>query len=215
MALPAAAWLGQSDAPGEAASIGPLDAWTCRDLASRLAAAGAATRWHVTLTGPDGRASAHACARASPGPPGPPGQSGPPGPPGPPGRPGPPGPDAGALRWLAGLRFTRLEHGTCTHARQAPGYRPSNLIRDLVRARQRTCCFPGCRRPARACDLDHTIPWDQDGRTCECNLAPLCRRHHRAKQAPGWHLAQPEPGLLTWTAPHGRSYAVTPEPYLT
>ena len=48
-----------------------------------------------------------------------------------------------------------------------------------------------------------------------CRQDPLCRRHHRTKQAPGWHLAQPEPGLLTWTAPHGRSYAVTPEPYLT
>ncbi len=29
---------------------------------------------------------------------------------------------------------------------------------------------PGGDRPARGCDLDHTIPWDQHGRTCECNL---------------------------------------------
>src|SRR6266702_4139245 len=194
LTMPASAWLGLSDAPGEAAGLGPLDAWTCRDLASRLAAAGTATRWCVTLTGPGGRGAAHACARGSPE---------------------PRGPAAGALRWLAGLRLTRLEQGTCTHARQVPGYRPPNTLRELVRTRQRTCSFPGCRRPARACDLDHTIPWDQDGLTCECNLAPLCRRHHRAKQAPGWHLAQPEPGVLTWTAPHGRSYTVTPEPYQT
>jgi len=209
LTMPAAAWLGLSDAPGEAASLGPLDAWTCRDLARRLAAAGAATRWCVTLTGPDGRAAAHGCARGSPGSPGPPA------PPAPPGPAGPAGPDAGAVRWLAGLRYAWLEHGTCTHARQVPAYRPPSLLRELVRTRQRTCSFPGCRRPARACDLDHTIPWDQDGLTCECNLAPLCRRHHRAKQAPGWHLAQPEPGVLTWTAPHGRSYTVTPEPYQT
>jgi hypothetical protein len=44
--------------------------------------------------------------------------------------------------------------------------------------------------------------------------APLCRRHHRTKQAPGWTLTQPQPGTLVWTAPHGRSYTVTPSTYL-
>jgi hypothetical protein len=194
LTMPLAAWLGLSDRPGEAAGLGPLDAWTCRDLAARLAAAGPATRWHLTLTRPDGSAAAHACARASPGP-------------GPPRR--------AVTRWLAGLTFTPLEHGTCTHTRQVPGYRPANQVREHVRIRHRTCAFPGCRRPARACDLDHTIPHDQGGRTCECNLAPLCRRHHRAKQAPGWRLEQPEPGTMVWHLPHGRSYTVTPDPYLT
>ena len=210
LTMPVSTWLGLSDAPGEAAGLGPLDAWTCRDLADRLAA-GPGTRWHVTLTGQDGRAAAHACARGSPGPPR---QQGPPLPPGPTARPSPPGPPGPpSLAWLAGLDFDWLERGSCCHPRQVRGYRPGNLLRELVRTRQRTCSFPGCRRPARACDLDHTIPWDQDGRTCECNLAPLCRRHHRAKQAPGWHLSQPEPGVLTWTTPHGRSYTVIPDPY--
>jgi hypothetical protein len=45
-------------------------------------------------------------------------------------------------------------------------------------------------------------------------LSPLCRMHHRVKQARGWTLTQPEPGVPTWTAPHGRSYTVTPDPYL-
>ena len=45
-------------------------------------------------------------------------------------------------------------------------------------------------------------------------LAPLCRTHHQVKQAHGWTLTQPEPGILTWTTPHGRSYTITPEPYL-
>jgi len=44
-------------------------------------------------------------------------------------------------------------------------------------------------------------------------LAPLCRRHQQVKQAPGWSLTQPEPGVLVWTAPHGRSYQVRPDPY--
>ena len=67
--LPASTWLGLSDLPGEAAGLGPLDAWTSRDLAARLAAAGPKTRWCITLTRPDRTAAAHACARAGPGPP--------------------------------------------------------------------------------------------------------------------------------------------------
>jgi hypothetical protein len=41
----------------------------------------------------------------------------------------------------------------------------------------------------------------------------LCRRHHGAKQVPGWRLEQPEPGLLTWTLPSRRRSTVAPEPY--
>ena len=44
-------------------------------------------------------------------------------------------------------------------------------------------------------------------------LAPLCRRHHGAKQAPGWHLQQEIPGTLTWTLPSGRTHTVTPRTY--
>jgi HNH endonuclease len=83
----------------------------------------------------------------------------------------------------------------------------------VIGVRQRTCSFPGCRRPAARCDQDHTVPYDQGGRTCECNLAPLCRRHHRAKQAQGWRLDQPEPGVMVWALPHGRSYRVQPPAY--
>jgi hypothetical protein len=45
------------------------------------------------------------------------------------------------------------------------------------------------------------------------HLAPLCRRHHQAKQVRGWRLEQPVPGTLVWRLPHGRSYWVDPEPY--
>ena len=45
-------------------------------------------------------------------------------------------------------------------------------------------------------------------------MSPLCRTHHRAKQADGWNLTQPEPGILVWTTPHSRSYITTPDPYL-
>jgi hypothetical protein len=109
------------------------------------------------------------------------------------------------MRWLA--------TGTCAHARETPGYRPSRVLRHLIKIRDRVCSFPGCRRQAVRCDDDHTIAYDNGGRTCECNLSPLCRRHHRAKQASGWQLSQPSPGTLIWTLPHGRSYTTTPGHY--
>jgi hypothetical protein len=194
LTMPASTWLGLADLPGEAAGTGPLDAWTSRDLAATLAARAALARWCITLTRPDGTAAAHACARAGPG---------------------PPASTAARRAWLASQKLTWLDPGRCTHGSQATGYRPPSTVCHQVRARNRTCAFPGCRRPAARCDLDHTIPWDQGGPTCPCNLAPLCRQHHRTKQAPGWTLVQPEPGTLEWTTPHGRRYTVTPSTYLS
>ncbi len=187
LTMPMSAWLGQSAAPGELAGYGPADAGTCRELAGR---AGPGARWCLTLTDAGGRAVAHACAPAG-------------------------SPAPGSIRWATGLRSRMefLETGTCSHARRAAGYRPPQNLAHLVRVRQRTCSFPGCRRPARRCDLDHTVPYDQGGATCECNIAPLCRRHHQAKQAHGWRLTQDQPGVMTWRMPHGRTYQTTGEPY--
>ena len=189
LTMPALAWLGLSDAPGEANGFGALDAGTCRDLATALAAS-PATCWCVTLTDPDGRAVAHGCARAGPG---------------------PPGTDRRA--WLAAVTIAPIETGTCEHRRESAGYQPSPSLRHIIKIRSPRCGFPGCRRPAAGCDDDHTIPYDKGGKSCECNLHPLCRRHHQAKQAPGWHLAQPHPGELIWTLPSGRQYSVTQQPY--
>jgi hypothetical protein len=46
-----------------------------------------------------------------------------------------------------------------------------------------------------------------------CRFGNLCRHHHRCKQAEGWQLEQPEPGVLVWHTPAGRSYATTPTVY--
>jgi hypothetical protein len=45
---------------------------------------------------------------------------------------------------------------------------------------------------------------------CYENHVPLCRHHHRCKQAQGWSLEQPEPGVLKWRTPSGRTYATSP-----
>jgi hypothetical protein len=267
LTLPLKTWLGQSDAPGQVAGYGPLDATDSRALADALAAH-AGTKWCLTITGPDGRPVAHGCARAAPpagsrtrpgtgsrdGPlaggrssagsrDGPPtsGQSGAGSRDGPlaggrssaGSRDGPlaggqsgagsrDGPkararDRSAARspaWAWTFTVTPLDGGSCDHAWETPAYRPSDALRHLVSIRHATCIFPGCRRPAAQCDADHTLAYESGGKTCLCNLAPLCRHHHQVKQTPGWALDHITPGVLTWTAPSGRRYTTTPTSYL-
>ena len=50
---------------------------------------------------------------------------------------------------------------------------------------------------------------------CHCSQNPLCRHHHRCKQAEGWRLEQPEPGVLVWHTPAGRTYTTNPTQYAT
>ena len=105
--------------------------------------------------------------------------------------------------------------GTCTHNASSAAYRPPARIREQVAARDVTCRFGPCGQPAWRGDLDHTIPWQQGGLTCACNLGGHCRTHHKIKQLPGWHLEQPEPGTFRWTTPAGRTYLVQPDSYPT
>ncbi len=68
---------------------------------------------------------------------------------------------------------------------------------------------PRCDRPSRDCDLDHIeafVEMDDGGppgQTRPDNLAPLCRRHHRAKTHQGWSYQRNANGSYTWTSPHG------------
>ncbi|HTX26213.1 MAG TPA: DUF222 domain-containing protein, partial [Streptosporangiaceae bacterium] len=200
--------LGHSEAPGEVGGYGLLDAQDARDLLA-AAARHPHTRWCVTALHPDGTAAAHGCARGRHPPPGTTGRGQPPGQ-------GPDPPPGTTLQdYLASLRIriVRIARGGCDHNRAEAGYRPSRKLAHLVKVRNTRCTAPGCGRPAAQCDLDHTLAWDQGGITCECDLAPLCRHHHRCKQAEGWRLEQPEPGVLKWRTPGGRRYTTTPTAY--
>jgi len=188
----------------EVDGFGILDHADTRDLIA-AAAQDPATRWCLTTLHPDGTAATHNCAAGArpwgtaPGPPGP----------------WPPG--SLTLRGLQDFlnikQLTPVIRGPCQHAQAEERYRPSRRLQHRVKARNATCTAPGCGRRAARCDLDHTEPHDQGGRTCECNLAPLCRHHHRCKQAEGWRLVQPEPGVLVWHTPSGRTYTTTPTQY--
>jgi hypothetical protein len=97
----------------------------------------------------------------------------------------------------------------------AQGYDIPDRIREQVQLRDRTCVFPRCTRPARACDVDHVIPYDHDadadgrpqpGPTSTNNLACLCRFHHRLKTHSAWRYEMTSPGVFEWTSPHGHRY---------
>jgi len=91
-------------------------------------------------------------------------------------------------------------------------YRPPVALADHIRARDATCRFPGCRQPARSCDIDHVTAYDRGGTTSPNNLATLCRHHHRLKHHAGWSLTGNPNGTLTWATPTGRQHNSTPEP---
>ena len=93
------------------------------------------------------------------------------------------------------------------------GTSPSRKLKHLIRARTARCGAPGCGAQAITSEIDHTLPYPA-GPSCECNLGPLCQRHHHAKHAPGWHLEQPRPGVMRWTTPSGRTYTTQPTQYL-
>jgi hypothetical protein len=198
--IPAGTLLGSSTTPAQAGAWGLLDPEEARAIA-QAAARHPRTRWCVTLTAPDGTALAHGCAR---------GQH----------------PRllsdlesrqsaqvADLLRRL-NLTFTPIARGTCDHTQAEDNYTPSRKLKHLIRARTMTCDAPGCQSQALNADLDHTTPWPE-GLTDQCNLAPRCRTHHRAKQAPDWKVEQSEPGITRWTLPSGRTRTSTPTRYDT
>jgi hypothetical protein len=202
--VPATTLLGQGAAPAQAGGWGLLDPEETQAVV-RAASRHPRTRWCVTVTGADGTAVAHGCA---------PGQHPWTGDSGPPGNgPGPPAADR--LHDLLRHLKTTLEpvaRDTCDHAHAENRYAPSRRLRHLLRARNQTCTAPGCGAQAVHCDNDHTVPYP-DGPTCQCNLNPKCRRHHRTKQAPGWHATQPAPDTSTWTTPAGRTHTTRATAY--
>jgi Domain of unknown function (DUF222) len=203
---------GWDTTPSQASGWGLLNPAETRDVV-RAASMHPQTRWCMTLIGPDGTAVAHGCSPGqhpwSPAPADP--EASPPHPP-------PGGPDAGQVgRFLdlvraLNLTFEPIAKGTCDHRHAEEHYTPSRKLQHLVRARSATCTAPGCQAQAIHADLDHTTPYPE-GSTDECNLGPKCRTHHRAKQAPGWKVEQPEPGVFRWTLPSGRTHTTRPGTY--
>ncbi|MEO6205197.1 MAG: DUF222 domain-containing protein [Mycobacteriales bacterium] len=89
------------------------------------------------------------------------------------------------------------------------GYVFSPRLRRFLQARDRTCIYPGCGRPARCCDKDHRNPWPR-GSTSAANGQCLCRHHHRAKQAVFTVTLEPD-GSYRWTTRGGWHFHRQPQ----
>ena len=89
-------------------------------------------------------------------------------------------------------------------------YEPPQDLVDHVVARDVICRFPGCRRRARRCEIDHQTPWDALGRTDACNLECLCARHHHLKHEAGWTVLGDPRSHLLWITPTGHNYLDPP-----
>ncbi len=101
-------------------------------------------------------------------------------------------------------------HGTVLGIGKAPHAlvrTATGLLRELVQAREQCCTFPGCRRRAITCEVDHRTPHAEGGPTCECNLHPLCKHHHRLRDR-GFTPTLIDPGtglpITQWVTPTGR-----------
>lgn len=86
---------------------------------------------------------------------------------------------------------------------------PPARMAEAVRLRDATCVYPRCGRPSERCDLDHVDPYTPPdeggppGQTHPLNLAPLCRKHHRAKTFGDFTYRRLGDGSYEWTLPTG------------
>ncbi|WIB09310.1 DUF222 domain-containing protein [Arthrobacter sp. zg-Y820] len=111
------------------------------------------------------------------------------------------------------MKWTPVERDPDTEEILRVGKRrkvPDGLKR-VLRVRDGTCRFPGCRTNAVISEIDHTKPWAQGGPTDHDNLEHLCRRHHMFKTEGFWKARQPRPGVIEWTSPGGRCYRTEPQ----
>ncbi|MAY95273.1 hypothetical protein [uncultured Nocardioides sp.] len=100
-------------------------------------------------------------------------------------------------------------------------YEIPDRISTRVKLKRPTCVFPHCTRTSARTDLDHIdeyVPPDRGGppgQTSTATLAPLCRRHHRAKTHPSpdgrWDYVQLTTTTWLWTSPHDLRFLVHPD----
>ena len=85
-------------------------------------------------------------------------------------------------------------------------------LRRHSQVKHRTCLFPGCRRPAAECDLDHRHEHSRGGPTSDANLGPGCRHDHRLKTIGGWRLIKRDDETYVWVSPLGRKHVIRVDP---
>ncbi|MGN6129662.1 MAG: DUF222 domain-containing protein [Nocardioidaceae bacterium] len=98
-------------------------------------------------------------------------------------------------------RLLTDDQGHAVHL-STTAYQPTPPIWRTVITRDRTCVWPGCRRPSTQCQTDHRTPHPA-GPTSANNLWPLCPRHHKAKHSDRFTLKREDDGTITLTTSRG------------
>lgn len=89
----------------------------------------------------------------------------------------------------------------------------STSLTRFIQVRDRSCRVPGCTAPADTTEIDHTVRHADRGMTSPDNTGSFCKFHNLWKERSSWRVAQPSPGIFTFTSPEGRVYTSHPEPY--
>jgi hypothetical protein len=78
----------------------------------------------------------------------------------------------------------------------------TGAARDAALLLADTCTFPGCRLPARMCEVDHNVPWSAGGPTTQSNANIECGPHNVFKHTADLRVRRDE---------RGRPYHVKPD----
>lgn len=90
-------------------------------------------------------------------------------------------------------------------------YRPTKAQRRALLFRHHTCCIPGCGNRGKYAQADHTIEWQDGGKTDMGNLALLCTRCHRLKSLGVLRTSLTTNGTLTATSLWGTARSSRPD----
>ncbi|WJL94923.1 DUF222 domain-containing protein [Microbacterium sp. ET2] len=122
--------------------------------------------------------------------------------------------DAKTARLLAGNSYGTWErlltHPITGLTMAVDTYQRTKPMDRFLKGRDKHCRWPGCRMPARKCEVDHNHDAALGGKTEICNLCCLCQRHHSMKQFTAWKVRQRDGGVMEWTSPTGRIYTDNP-----
>jgi hypothetical protein len=102
--------------------------------------------------------------------------------------------DSNITRILLGSESTVIDVGRSRRVVSGPAGR-------AVRARDGSCRWPGCDRPASWSAAHHVVHWIHGGSTDLENLVLLCHRHHWMVHEGNWQLVRGDDGRMLTVPP--------------
>src|ERR1700730_6078576 len=102
--------------------------------------------------------------------------------------------DSGIARILLDSESTVIDVGRSKRVVSEPARR-------ALTARDGSCRWPVCDRPASRCAAHHVMHWIHGGATDLGNLLLLCHRHHRMVHEGGWQIVRGDDGRMLTIPP--------------